>query len=71
MKKDPSQKTDIASEHPEVVSSMRDAYEKFWKETRPLMVNEKVPMSLTQPFHVLHAKQLEKGGIPDWKEPKI
>ena len=71
MKKDPSQKTDIASEHPEVVDSMRDAYEKFWKETRPMMVNEKVPMSPTQPFHVLHAKQLEKGGIPDWKEPEI
>ena len=71
MKKDPSQKTDIASEHPEVVDSMRDAYEKFWKETRPLMVNEKVPLSPTQPFHVLHAKQLEKGGIPDWKEPEI
>ena len=71
MKKDPSQKSDIASEHPEVVKSMRSAYEKFWKETRPLMVNEKVPMSPTQPFHVLHAKQLEKGGIPDWKEPKI
>ena len=71
MKKDPSQKTDVASEHPEVVKAMRAAYEKFWKETRPLMVNEDVPMSPTRPFHVLHAKQLKEGGIPEWKAPKL
>ena len=50
---------------------MRLAYEKFWKETRPLMVNEEVPMSPTQPYHVLHAKQLENGGIPDWNAPQL
>jgi len=71
MEKDPSQKTDIASEHPEVVKSMRAAYEKFWKETRPLMVNEKAPMSPTRPYHVLHVKQLKEGGIPAWKAPKL
>ena len=71
MKKDPSQKTDVASEHPEVVKAMRAAYEKFWAETRPLMVNEDVPMSPTRPYHVLHAKQLEEGGIPDWQPPKL
>jgi arylsulfatase len=71
MKKDPFQKTDIASEHPEAVKSMRAAYEKFWKETRPLMVNEKAPMSPTRPYHVLHAKQLKEGGIPAWKAPKL
>ena len=71
MKKDPSQKTDISSKHPEVVKSMRAAYEKFWKETRPLMVNEKAPMSPTRPYHVLHAKQLKEGGIPAWKAPKL
>ena len=71
MKKDPSQKTDAASEHPEVVKAMRAAYEKFWKETRPLMVNEDAPMSPTRPYHALHAKQLEEGGIPDWQPPKL
>jgi arylsulfatase len=50
---------------------MRAAYEKFWKETRPLMVNEKAPMSLTRPYHVLHAKQLKEGGIPNWQPPKL
>ena len=32
---------------------MRAAYDEFWKETRPLMVNEDAPMSPTRPFHVL------------------
>jgi len=71
MRKDPSQLIDIADKKPKVVHSMRLAYEKFWKETRPLMVNEGVPMSPTQPYHVLHAKQLENGGIPDWNAPQL
>ena len=71
MNKDPRQTEDIADKHPEKVQLMRNAYEKFWKEARPLMVNEDEPMSLTRPFHVLHARQLEERGIPDWKVPKF
>ena len=71
MKKDPRQTEDIADKHPEKVQSMRNAYEKFWKEARPLMVNEDEPMSPTRPFHVLHTRQLEESGIPDWKVPKF
>jgi hypothetical protein len=48
---------------------MREAYDKFWKEARPLMVNEKAPMSKTRPFHVWYKEQMEKGGIPDWVPP--
>ena len=71
MKKDPGQKTDIAAKHPEIVKSMRAAYDKFWKEARPLMVNEKAPMSPTRPYHVLHARQLKEDGIPKWTPPKL
>ena len=71
MKKDPGQTEDIADKHPEKVQSMRIAYEKFWREARPLMVNEDEPMSPTRPFHVLHARQLEQSDIPDWKVPKF
>ena len=71
MKKDPSQLVDIADKHPKVVQSMRKGYEKFWKEARPLMVNEDVPMSPIQPYHLLHAKQLKNGGIPEWKTPQL
>ena len=41
--KDPGQKVNVIDDHPEVVAEMRAAYETFWKETRPLMVNESVP----------------------------
>ena len=71
MAKDPNQTTDVADKHPEVVKAMRGAYDKFWKEARPLMVNEKAKMSPTRPYHVLHAKQLKEGGIPPWNAPKL
>ncbi len=71
MKKDPGQITDIAEKHPEIVKSMRSAYEQFWKESRPLMVNEDVPMSQTRPYHVLYEEQLKKGKIPHWEAPKL
>ena len=71
MKKDPSQLMDIADKNPKVVQSMRLAYEKFWKETRPLMVNEDAPMSPTRPFHIWHAQQLKAGGIQMWKAPSF
>ena len=71
MKKDPSQTTNVSEDFPEVVKSMRKAYEEFWEEARPLMVNENVPMSPTRPYHVLYEKQLNTLGIPNWKEPKL
>ena len=47
------------------------AYDKFWKEARPLMVNETAPMSRTRPYHVLYNKQVKETGIPKWKAPKF
>jgi len=61
----------VAEQHPAVVKKMRTAYEQFWKEARPLMVNEDVPMSPTRPFHVWYEKQMKAGGIPQWKVPKF
>ncbi len=71
MKADPGQTTDIAGKFPKIVKSMREAYEEFWKDTRPLMVNEDAPMSPTRPYHVLYEKQLNSEGIPTWREPKL
>jgi arylsulfatase len=68
---DPGQKNDIAAKHPEVVEKMRTAYDKFWKEARPLMVNETAPMSPTQPFRVDYQKQLARKGILNWPPPKL
>ncbi|MCH7224897.1 arylsulfatase [Haloferula sp. A504] len=69
MEKDPGQTTNVIQDHPDVVEGMLSAYERFWKEARPLMVNEKVPMSKTRPYHVAYRKQEQAGGIPDWKAP--
>ena len=71
MKADPGQTTDVAGKFPKIVKSMREAYEEFWKDTRPLMVNEDAPMSPTRPYHVLYEKQLNSEGIPTWQEPKL
>ena len=71
MKADPGQTIDVAGKFPKVVKSMREAYEKFWKDTRPLMVNENAPMSPTRPYHELYEKQLKREGIPPWREPNL
>ena len=71
MEIDPGQTENVIDQHPEVVKEMRAAYEKFWKETRPLMVNEDAPMSPTRPFHVWFKEQTEAGGIPDWTPPEL
>ena len=71
MLKDPGQKNDIANQHPNIVKEMHVAYDKFWKEARPLMVNETAPMSPTQPYRVVYQKQLAGKGIPNWPPPKL
>ncbi len=71
MQADPGQTKNIIKDHPDVVEAMRGAYDQFWKEARPLMVNESAPMSKTRPFHVWFAEQLNSGGIPDWKPPTL
>lgn len=71
LESDPYQKTNVISEHPEIAAKMNAAYEAYWKEARPLMVNETAPMSPTKPFHELYEKQLKSGGIPDWTPPAL
>ena len=71
MEKDPSQTTNVIDQYAEVVEKMRAAYDRWWKETRPLLINESAPMSPTRPFHVLYKKQLEATGIPKWKVPSL
>ena len=71
MEKDPSQTTDISKEKPEVVAEMLKAYDQFWKEARPLMVNEDAKMSKTRPYHVWYAEQMKAGGIPKWTPPEL
>ena len=71
MEKDPGQTTNVIDQYPEIVEKMRAAYDTWWKDTRPLMVNENVPMSPTRPFHELYKKQSETTGIPAWQPPPL
>jgi arylsulfatase len=50
---------------------MRTAYEQYWKEARPLMVNESAPMSPTKPYFEWFNQQKATGGIPVWKAPEL
>ena len=72
MKADPSQKANVIDKHPKVAAKMLDAYEKWWTETRPLMVNELAPVyEGKQPFVKGYEDQLKTRGIPQWKPPRI
>ncbi|MGI9244468.1 MAG: sulfatase/phosphatase domain-containing protein, partial [Verrucomicrobiales bacterium] len=71
MERDPGQKQNVFDQNPEVVEEMRSAYEKFWGEARPLMVNESAPMSPVKPFHELYREQVAAGGIPAWVPPVL
>lgn len=67
MEKDPGQTRNVAADHPEVVEPMLAAYDTFWKQARPLMVNEGVPMSETRPYHVDYRGQEQEKGVPVWE----
>ena len=69
MEADPGQTTNVINKHPEVAAAMKRAFETFWKEARPLMVNESAPLSPTRPYHELYKQQEATTGIPDWKAP--
>jgi arylsulfatase len=71
MRTDIGQTKNIAAEHPEVGVKALKAYEAWWRKTRPLLVNEDVPNSKTQPFPEAYRRQLEEGGIPDWQAPPL
>ena len=71
MESDPGQTKNVIADHPEVAAAMKAAYDQYWKEARPLMVNEDAPMSPTRPFHEWYRQQEAAGGIPDWKAPAL
>ncbi len=63
---DPGETTNVADQHPDVVRRMQEAFDAWWAETRPLMVNEDVPNSPTKPYWVLFEQQARETGIPAW-----
>jgi arylsulfatase len=59
---DYGEQTDVAAQHPEVVRELAAAFDKFWADARPLMVNEQAVGPALNPFQELYYKQF--GGSP-------
>ena len=69
LNRDPGQKSNVIAKHPKRATAMVSAYDCWWEATRERMVNEGVPLSPTQPFHLLYAAQQQAEGIPAWQDP--
>ena len=52
--------TDVAAQHPEVVGELVAKHDAWWKECRPLMVNEGVKGPAENPFKVMYREQMGK-----------
>ncbi len=64
LKADPGETKNVIAEHPEVVATLRAAYDQWWADVQPLLVNESVTNVPTiNPLKELYYKQF--GGGPD------
>ncbi|WP_296635649.1 arylsulfatase [Polaribacter sp.] len=68
---DPGETKNIISEHPDVVAKMRTAYDEWWKNVKPYMINENLPLATEKPYWVNYNKQKESGQIREWIKPDI
>ncbi len=57
---DYGQQHDISKEQPEVFQQLKAAYDKWWDEARPMMVNEDVELAKENPFLTLYREQFGK-----------
>ena len=60
---DPGETKNVIDRHPDVVAKMRDAYDRWWDEVLPCMVNEDVFGPKVNPFKQRYWQQF--GGGPD------
>ncbi len=75
IKQDPSQENDLASEHPEIVESLRDGYNKWWESISPgFAVHERVVVGndAENPAHLTgHDWLADSDGASPWHQGKI
>jgi arylsulfatase len=67
VKADPGEKADVADKHPEVVTELDAAYDKWWDSVQPGLVNEDAVGPKVNPFKELYEKQF---GGPEPREPE-
>lgn len=64
LRNDPGESKNVIAEHPEVVAKLRAAYDQWWSDVQPLLVNENVTnIPKINPLKELYWKQF--GGGPD------
>jgi len=63
LKTDPGESKNVIAEHPEVVAKLRAAYDQWWDDVQPLLVNENVVGPKMNPMKELYWQQF--GGGPD------
>jgi arylsulfatase A-like enzyme len=64
LQNDPGESKNVIADHPEVVTQLRAAYDQWWDEVQPLLVNEHVTdVPHINPLKALYWKQF--GGEPD------
>ena len=59
---DPGEKINVAAVHPDVVIELSKAFDRFWSESLPLMVNENVEGPSINPYQEIYYSQF--GGSP-------
>ena len=59
---DPGETENVMDAHPGMVAGLRAAYDQWWTEVQPLLVNEDVVPVSINPFQELYYKQF--GGSP-------
>ena len=62
IRNDPGETINVIDKHPEAVAKMRQAYDAWWEEVLPLMVNEDAVGPKVNPFKERYWKQF--GGGP-------
>ena len=68
---DPSETNNLFAQKPEVARAMMDAYDTWWQEVRPFMVNEGVRMTGLDSYRKTCEKQLAEGPLPAWQTPTL
>ena len=65
LRMDPAQKTNVLTKFPDAARELESAYDRWWTDTQPDLVNENVTAPKVNPFKALYWKQF--GGGPDEK----
>ncbi len=69
LQKDPAESTNVIAGHPEEVAKLRGAYDRWWDDVQPLLVNENAVGPKINPFKERYWKQF--GGGPTAAELKM